>query len=98
MDNSLRSILVARQIVTEVLTTIGVRSNERDRESAAVNVKAIITHPDFDLLEQHSTSDVFRNPERGVESSCPHLHQDFPGTAVNKCLDCGESISTSDIK
>lgn len=24
-----------------------------------------------------------------VESSCPHLHQDFPGTPINKCLDCG---------
>lgn len=25
-------------------------------------------------------------------STCPHLHQDFPGTAINKCLDCGASL------
>lgn len=26
---------------------------------------------------------------------CPHLHQPYPGTPANKCLDCGEIIATA---
>lgn len=28
-------------------------------------------------------------------NNCPHLRQSFPGTPVNKCLDCGVTMPTS---
>lgn len=31
-------------------------------------------------------------PAQQAGASCPHLHQYFPGTAVNKCLDCGARL------
>lgn len=53
-------------------------------------------HPDkkvreaFDLATLGIAEEATQSPR-----VCPHLHQDFPGTAINKCLDCGVPLGMS---